>query len=358
MLHGINMLRTLACVAIAIFHMTEFVNANSETVRLSFDIAGPGFHLFLQISGVILILVTRPDDTPQAFFTKRAVRIIPIYWLMTLVAIAVVLYRPWLLHDAVLSTESILSSFLFLPHVDAGGSLHPILYVGWTLNYMMLFYALFALSLFLPEKYQRNATVGGLLLIMFGAQFLPGGAFCAFYSDPILLEFAAGCLLGQFLRRPAVIAWIKRTPMWPIAIAGILGLWFAMEAGHTGYANVAVYAPATALLVFAVAGQDLYRAPMRLGILNEGGKVSYGVYLIHPIIIPFAGVFIFDKIDTGWLGTSLLFLTVMPMTLALAWLSFNYVEVPSNAWLRRVLRVDTRKREDVSTASAAPAAHG
>ena len=71
MLHSINMLRTLSCYLIVTFHVTEFINANYDRLSITFDLAEPGFHLFLLISGVILILITKPDDPPQKFMLKR-----------------------------------------------------------------------------------------------------------------------------------------------------------------------------------------------------------------------------------------------------------------------------------------------
>ena len=89
MLHSINTIRTLSCISIAIFHITEFVNASSDTITLPFT-AAPGFHLFLLISGFILVYITNPDDQPVPFMMKRAVRILPLYWLMTAVAILMI----------------------------------------------------------------------------------------------------------------------------------------------------------------------------------------------------------------------------------------------------------------------------
>ena len=336
MLHSINTIRTLSCISIAIFHITEFVNASSGSVHLAFN-AAPGFHLFLLISGFILVYITNPDDQPVPFMMKRAVRILPLYWLMTAVAILMVAYKPWLLPKAELSVEHIVQSFLLLPYYDLRDRLHPILYVGWTLGYIMLFYLMFAVSLMVKAKHQIPLTIAMTVGLIVAAQWFPTPAFREFYGDPILLEFASGCIIGLALREPAVIAFIKRTPMWPLALIGAAGLCWAAWLDYEGWAKIATFAPPAALLVFAAAGQDIFRTPLDNPVFRLGGQISYGIYLIHPIILPVLAVMIFEHIDNGLLGAALIFATVLPLSIGLAYLSFRYFETPSNKWLRRVL---------------------
>ena len=336
MLHSINMIRTLSCISIVIFHITKFTNANSDSVTLSFN-ASPGFHLFLLISGFILVYITNPEDQPVPFMMKRAVRILPLYWLMTSVVIVMVAFKPWLFQKADLSAEHIVQSFLLLPYYDLEGHLHPILFVGWTLGYIMLFYLIFAISLLAKAKHQIPLTLVMTVGLIFAAQWFPAPAFRQFYGDPILFEFASGCIIGLALRQPSVIAFIKRTPMWPFALIGAIGLCVATWLHYSGWAKIATFAPPAALLVFAAAGQDIFRTPLNNVVFRLGGQISYGIYLIHPIVLPVLAVLIFKYIDTGALGITLIFATVLPLTTWLAYLSFRYFETPSNKWLRRVL---------------------
>lgn len=343
MLHSINMLRTLSCYLIVTFHVTEFINANYDRLSITFDLAEPGFHLFLLISGVILILITKPDDPPQKFMLKRIARIVPIYWLTTILAIGLALARPWYFSDAIITPGSIASSFFFLPYEDASGDIQPILYVAWTLGYTMLFYTLFAVSLLAAPGRQALLTFSLLIAVIAGARFIPNETYSTFYGDPILLEFAMGCLLGLVLRRPEVGRWAARTPVWPLALTGVGGLAAATLADYDGLLEVVTFAPAGAFLVFACAAQDLYRAPLKLGILNQGGKISYGVFLIHPLLIPGLGMIALRVAGDGKESALLLLAFVLVLTTILAWLSFRYFEVPANSLLRRAFGLDKSK---------------
>ena len=346
MLNSINLLRTLSCFAILIFHIREFVHAHSDTVHLAFS-AAPGFHLFLAISGFILVYITQPHDTPMNFMLKRTVRIVPLYWTATTLALGMALLKPWLFQDADTSLSSIISGYLFLPHYDLGADIQPILFVGWTLGYIMLFYLLFSLTLFVPEQYQIPSAILMTLGVIAGAHLLPNGAYREFYGDPILVEFAMGCIIGLILRQSHVQDFVRRTPMWPFVLIGLAGFALAMKLDWEGWGKIATYAPPSALLVFACAGQDLFRQPLKNKMVSVGGQISYGIFLIHPLLISVVGVAAFNITGNDWVATALMFVVIIPLTTVLAYLSFRYFETPSNTWLRRTLRLSNKPPKSV-----------
>ena len=342
-LNSINMIRTFSCLMIAVFHVTESANAHSTGLYLTFQLASPGFHLFLLISGVVLAVTAKPDETPLAFFLARAVRIVPIYWVLTAVTFFMALSEPWLFYQIDLSAPSVISSFLFLPHANLGGVIQPILFVGWTLNYVLLFYLLFAVSRFSREKLQIPITIGLIIAVILSARFLPSETYRQFYGNPILLELAMGCALGMLLKNPHIARWAARTPMWPFALIGIAGLTISTLLNYDGVMKALTFGPAGAFLVFACAAQDLYRKPLKLGILNDGGKISYGVYLIHPLLLPVLAVLIFSQLGHGWPAIIALTTSVLTLTVFLAWLSMKFLEVPVNLWLRQRLGLNAAR---------------
>lgn len=346
MLSSINMIRTFSCLMIAVYHVTESANAHSTGLYLTFELASPGFHLFLLISGVMLAVTVKPDETPLAFFLSRAVRIVPIYWVLTSVTLLMAITRPWLFYQIDLSVPSVISSFLFLPHANLGGVMQPILFVGWTLNYVMLFYLLCAVSRFAHARLQIPITIGLLITVIAGARFMPSETYREFYSNPILLELAMGCVLGLILKNPDIARWAARTPMWPFALIGIAGLAVATLLDPEGILQAISFGLAGAFLVFACAAQDLFRKPLKLGLLNEGGKISYGIYLIHPLLLPVLAVLIFSQFGHGWPAIIILTTSLLILTVLLAWLSMKFFEVPVNLWLRRRLGLSSARAQD------------
>ena len=70
-----------------------------------------------------------------------------------------------------------------------------------------------------------------------------------------------------------------------------------------------------------------------------GGKISYGIFLIHPLLMTAFGVTLFRITSNDWVATILLFATVLPLTSVLAYLSFRYFETPTNTWLRKAFHL-------------------
>lgn len=339
MLNTISLIRVLSCLAIAIFHISRFVTYNYPGIEIDFNLAGPGFHLFLQISGFVLVYITNSNDRPVRFMAKRMARIIPLYWAMTTIAVVMLCWRPWLFQGADLSAMSVLKSYMFVPGIDKINHIHPVLYVGWTLNYMMLFYALFSLSLLVPKAWQNWTAIAGLLSVMLLGNLLPQGAFRTFYTDPILLEFASGCLVGIALRQPSVKKWVEETPMWPMMTFGSIGLFLATLGHFQGWAKVMAYSPPAALVLFACAGKDLYRKPLKGQLVHRLGLLSFGVYLTHPIVLPVFGIVVGKLIGQTWLGAIALYVLTLTATIILADLAHRFIEKPSNTWLRQKLNL-------------------
>src|ERR1019366_7660876 len=103
-----------------------------------------GVDVFFVISGFIMMQVSRRETRPLAFLRARAIRIIPLYWLVTLA---------WaMLHHAT-SWRDLLLSLAFVPHLAPAGQESPVLMQGWTLVYDVSFYACFGAALVVPRRF-------------------------------------------------------------------------------------------------------------------------------------------------------------------------------------------------------------
>jgi hypothetical protein len=132
-----------------------------------------GVDVFFVISGFVMAPVTHglPPGVRSArsFMAARFARVVPLYWIPTALFIALVAFVPGVpdaFDHARVSAWHTLSSFLFLPSISWTGIAAPVLGVGWTLNYEMWFYAVFAVfavAMWLTKR--RLVAVGAFLLL-------------------------------------------------------------------------------------------------------------------------------------------------------------------------------------------------
>jgi exopolysaccharide production protein ExoZ len=289
------MLRGLAALSIAVLHAQYDAASLAARLGLEFTPLTPlpwaaGVDVFFVISGFIMVHASRSlFERPGAqalFLARRIARIVPLYWAVTTLYLLMSLVAAGLLNSAILEPWPIAASYLFIPFERPDGAVQPLYSLGWTLNYEMFFYALFALVLAWPA---RRAVVR-LMALMVGLVAL-GRAVAlpqpfAFWTDPVILEFVFGLGLGLLyaegtrLSRPVRIGAV-------LAALAILSLNPLPPEVLGAFGRPAAWGLPSALLVAAAAlGRE--RTGPATGVLRFGatlGDASYALYLLHPFAI-------------------------------------------------------------------------
>ena len=264
---------------------------------------GAGVDLFFAISGFIMVVASRPlfaaPGAAVAFAGRRLKRIVPLYWACTTlyVLIQFATRKP---------VAGVVASYLFWPADTFGdGVPRPIFTLGWTLNYEMAFYALFALALPLPRR-SAVALVAALLLavVVAGQLSVPPAGPLWFWTRPIVLEFVAGMAVGAAwcegwrlpgAARLALAAAALAT--WALDPMGSAHQALTWITPNDGWRLACWGGPAAALLAAAV----LARAPIPTGqgtaALAMLGDASYALYLVHPFVV---GTLMRAWTLTGW----------------------------------------------------------
>jgi peptidoglycan/LPS O-acetylase OafA/YrhL len=280
MLVNVQMLRALAAFAVVLVHV-EPLAVRAGLPERSLHFGTTGVDLFFVISGMIMVVTTADGrQTPLGFLRNRLTRIAPLYWSITLLVFAMALLSPALLQSTTADPVHLLKSLAFVPYVRPSGDVNPIVFVGWSLNYEMMFYLLFALGLLWRRRWAGVAATGLVLVAsVFAALWLkPSDPVLGFYSQPMVLEFAAGMALGLLLPRLR----FGRRWRWAAAAAGAtaFGLMLASSALWPGQRIWAVPVLATAVVAAAVAAERGGLA-VRQGWILLLGAASYAVYLTH-----------------------------------------------------------------------------
>lgn len=347
MLKRVNVIKAAACSLIAVFHTFIYLNANGVGSDTSFEFAAPGFHLFLLLSGFLLVYTARADETPLRFLVKRMTRLAPLYWLTTIAAIALVLWKPWILPQTELTFESIVKSFLFIPYEDGAGQIMPIVFSAWTLNYLVAFYLVFAASLLAPASFRIALLVIGPVAIMALAPLSPEPAARRFFASPLLLEFAAGALVGAALNRRQWYSGLKQTWVLALFVLGLAGMYATAFSDLGGVPEALAYCLTGSMTLLATAERDLGGPPFTHALLNRAGEASYGVLLIHPLIIPLLGAPMMARLEHGGVIAALLVVAVLVVSFVAAYFAHRYIQSPLISRLRGTAgRPDQAKRDD------------
>jgi len=194
----IQYLRAFAAMSVVWLHAIEQMPGAGATFDLHFGASG--VDVFFVISGFIMLATTRGRDTTAAgFLVRRLLRVAPLYWLATLAMLAGSLLAPAAFHTLRYSAATVVESLLFIPHWSLAfpGNAWPVLVPGWTLNYEMFFYVLFALSLALPARW-RLAGLAAAIGTLAATGYLAGpfaNPVAATYTSRLLLEFLASSAL-------------------------------------------------------------------------------------------------------------------------------------------------------------------
>ncbi len=168
-----------------------------------------GVDIFFFISGFIIFISIDKSgyyDKPFTFLKKRLLRIIPLYFLVTTLFILmnITLNSFHAEREANIpvdmSLETVVKSYLFIPISYDELYKDPLVFLGWSLNFEMLFYLLTFILLIIFRKNFFIPLVS-LLLVLGSLSFIIGDCsnlYLDFITSPFLLYFAIGLLLGKY----------------------------------------------------------------------------------------------------------------------------------------------------------------
>lgn len=323
MVYNVQYLRALAALAVVIHHCSYRLQGEIQAFAAGVD-------LFFIISGFIMLATAgRESSTPGRFMLRRLIRIVPLYWVITLVLAAVVSLAPAEFSGRQPDAWRLALSLAFLPHADQHGDLFPYLVMGWTLNYEIFFYALVAMALWLPARLRFGAIAAVLLgLVALGLLAAPRAPALAAWTNPLLLEFLAGGGLAVLRDR-------GRLPGRGFGIAligaGLGALALVETSGSFTEGRRLLLWGVPALLILAGAlTLEPAREPLRLAWLRRLGDASYSLYLLHTLVISV----VFRLVGTAVPGRFLLACLIGSVAAALA--CNAAFERPVTQWLYRL----------------------
>jgi peptidoglycan/LPS O-acetylase OafA/YrhL len=263
------------------------------------------------------------------FFGRRIIRIVPMYWIATTLKLAAALALPVLAVHSRLDPWHILASYLFIPAKNPDGSVYPVLWVGWTLNFEMLFYVLFATALALRVRLLPFLTAAIGVLALAGLARSSAWPAVLRLLDPILLEFLCGAWLASRIARGFSLSSASCILLASAGLALII-----MAPGNTDESNARViFWGIPAFAIVAAAAATKWSPP---AWLMQLGDASYSIYLFHGFVMTMIGVTM-KRFPSGAAALALGALGVL-LSAAVGLVAFRFVETPIlrrlNAWFK------------------------
>lgn len=285
-LSAIQVLRAIAALMVLAFHLAKELEA-SGTAFPNLYIGAAGVDLFFVISGFVMAHASAPhygaSGAGATFLARRLVRIVPLYWAVTsIAAVYLFLGHPDLL-SADFSWAALMASFFFIPFPRPGGEWTPLLTVGWTLNYEMFFYILFAAALAFRRAIAITlvVTVIGVIAIV-SAIAWPGVDTQAIWPVPMIAEFAFGMLIGAARMSGIRLSNASSVLLAIVGTAALLAIFMArIDSPRVLLCGI----PMAAILAGAVLRRDDDLKGDMWDGLARLGDASYALYLVHALLL-------------------------------------------------------------------------
>jgi peptidoglycan/LPS O-acetylase OafA/YrhL len=281
---SIQYLRGIAAMLIVGLHV--FLQLN----RLGFNgdpfqFLNAGVDIFFVISGFIMWYTTFNRTVgPVEFLRRRFIRIVPLYWLVTTFYVILLIIRPSVFQSDKFQLSHIVASYLFIPTIHPVlHQLWPLVVQGWTLNYEMFFYLLFALSLISLDRSRALIIITVLACIVGMQAFTPSeDSIVGFYTSSIILEFALGVGLGYLYTSGLSIPRVYASLM---MLAGFVGLVLAVEANSLSLPRVFVLGIPACLIVGGAIFYERAHSVTEIALPVLLGDASYSLYLSHGAVL-------------------------------------------------------------------------
>lgn len=339
----IQVLRFIAAAMVLVLHSSFYTSERLVKGSAVWHEGRYGVDIFFVISGFVMMLsaealISKPDGW-RTFLSRRFIRIFPLYWVATTINLAVLLVMPVVVLHSQFDLWEIVSSYFLIPHRDAKGVIEPLLGVGWTLMFEMMFYYCFAICL--KFKLSPLKMIVPIFIVLGTLSFFktPAWPTIAFFCNVHVLAFCTGMFLAKYVRLvPTGLKWGL-----PFAFVGFLVL------VTPALSSVPVVSPLVMVLASTLVVAAAISLEPRLGRLAPAslltlGAASYALYLFHPLIAP-AVPMVLKKLAVHSAPLSILLCVCVAIPVGL--LVHFGVERPIDAGIRRWTGRRPKKVEEV-----------
>lgn len=295
-IYQLDILRGIAALLVVLFHAKPFIEYITPNYSYLFNGGSYlGVSLFFILSGFVISLSTQNNSKIYIFLIQRFFRV----YIPLVVAIVIYAY----MHSKIFSIYSLL---YLIPDVTGAAPYYGygIYFITWTLVYELLFYILFAVSMFISSKNRLEIVIGIILINTILLQVILTGQLSfnvnisqikydipifkqlfSFIINPINLLFLIGVLFYKYRKLIEKLSERKINKIELLSITIFVMLGFFYIQGH-GIFQMGLFSVITFyyfLLWHYKSKENQITIIQRIFIYL--GTVSYSLYLMHYIAI-------------------------------------------------------------------------
>ena len=270
MILNIQYLRAFAAINVVFLHVligAESYSRNTEYLSFFGNWGASGVDIFFVISGFVMIYtqINNPKNILN-FYKSRLKRILPIYWLITCFVIFLYLIFPEIFKQLKIDLNRAITSILFLSQATGGG--YPIINIGWTLEWEMLFYLIFGVSIYFKSIRKIIISISIMVIVIF-----------IFSKNLFFFEFLIGVFIGYLHHKYK----ISHTSGIVIFLSGFIILTLSLNQKiELMYDRFLIWGLPAALIVFG----SVYAKSINIRLLHYLGNASYSIYLVQILTVP------------------------------------------------------------------------
>ncbi len=348
----LDALRALAAINLMLFHFTVVYSEKfgfTSDLGFEFPWGKYGVQLFFMLSGFVNAMTLLKKRDAKSFLVNRLLRILPIFYIVVGVNV-LLLCLPPLNGVASFNMPKLLANLTAVPNLLGYACLEP---VTWTLQIELLFYVLL-LAMFLAGGLDRPLrtwmcylalSLVGCLLIEPLSELSSRPTIAQLMREILLLEYVPLFIIGMLLREIRFGEngdWRTSWPHW-LGIAAAAIVFHATDMhGH----NPAVTLFLITTLAMAAYGKIAF---LRFKPLVFISTISYSLYLLHDNL----GCFFIYHMNQNGLSPLGCFVVIMPIIVALAWVSTRLLERPLSQAIKRLFETASR---NLGSSNATPIA--
>jgi peptidoglycan/LPS O-acetylase OafA/YrhL len=336
-LKGLNGIRAIAAMAVVIFHIGVALQDFGFASNMHTDLGGHGVSMFFALSGFLityLLLIEKKKFIGiniKAFYIRRILRIWPLYYFyMFLTILTIFLYNEERLPDGFIYYLLLAGNIPYIFQFS-----YPILIHYWSLGVEEQFYAFWPWVVEKSKNFLRFLFVFTIvfLLTKFFFRYLYS---VSDYKWPYLALtvtrfdcMSIGAIGAVFyLRKNKMFLKLTFSVAAQLISWGVIVLVLFNKFHVASVIDTELIAGLTVILIVNVSANKKTIFNLDKSIFNFLGRISYGIYVYHPLIIFFAAKWLKTFLSSFEYMYKLIFVyTLIPLcTILVAQLSYNYLE--------------------------------